>query len=189
MNSRRPLMCRRFMPSGDAPNGEKAQTLQRDLGCPASAQKIFRFAFEANQLPLRCVLFRKRGTLAIVTNVGTGRGGRKATSSRVFARGTNGEASVRRSRVVLTPRRWRQVLKKLTLLRDDGDNKARSPGKSSKETVKPSRRECRLIPVNLWRLPVHFLHQPRVTSDTRHSPRLSFRRSRPRPPFFRAERN
>jgi hypothetical protein len=109
MNSRRPLMCRRFMPSGDAPNGEKAQTLQRDLGCPASAQKIFRFAFEANQLPLRCVLFRKRGTLAIVTNVGTGRGGRKATSSRVFARGTNGEASVRRSRVVLTPRRWRQV--------------------------------------------------------------------------------
>jgi hypothetical protein len=91
------------MPSGDAPNGEKAQTLQRDLGCPASAQKIFRFAFEANQLPLRCVLFRKRGTLAIVTNVGTGRGGRKATSSRVFARGTNGEASVRRSRVVLTP--------------------------------------------------------------------------------------
>jgi hypothetical protein len=30
--------------------------------------------------------------------------------------------------VVLTPRRWRQVLKKLTLLRGDGDNKARSPG-------------------------------------------------------------
>jgi hypothetical protein len=25
--------------------------------------------------------------------------------------------------VVLTPRRWRQILKKLTLLRDDGDNK------------------------------------------------------------------
>jgi hypothetical protein len=29
----------------------------------------------------------------------------------------------RQSRVVLTPRRWREVLKKLTLLRDDGDKK------------------------------------------------------------------
>lgn len=33
----------------------------------------------------------------------------------------------RQSRVVLTPRRWREALKKLTLLRGDGDKKARSP--------------------------------------------------------------
>src|SRR5690348_2444777 len=31
---------------------------------------------------------------------------------------------VRQNRVVLTPRRWRQVLKKLTLLRSDGGKKA-----------------------------------------------------------------
>jgi hypothetical protein len=37
----------------------KCAPLQGDLGCPAAAQKIFRFAFPANQLPLRCVLFRK----------------------------------------------------------------------------------------------------------------------------------
>src|SRR5437660_12306777 len=36
---------------------------------------------------------------------------------------------VRRSRVVLTPRCWRQVLKKLTLLRGDGDNKPAPPGR------------------------------------------------------------
>jgi hypothetical protein len=38
--------------------------------------------------------------------------------------------SGRRSRVVLTSRRWRQVLEKLALLRDDGDKKARSPGRA-----------------------------------------------------------
>jgi hypothetical protein len=34
----------------------------------------------------------------------------------------------RRSRVVLTPRRWRQVLREDA--RDDGDKKARSPGRA-----------------------------------------------------------
>src|SRR5205807_6092814 len=38
--------------------------------------------------------------------------------------------NVRPSRVVLTPRCWRQVLKKLTLLRGDGDNKPAPPGRS-----------------------------------------------------------
>jgi hypothetical protein len=33
---------------------------------------------------------------------------------------------------------------------------------SAKETVKPLRGECRLKPVNLWRRPVHFLHEPWV---------------------------
>ena len=38
------------------------------------------------------------------------------------------DKSVRRSRVVLTPVCWRQVLKKLTLLRGDGGNRARLTG-------------------------------------------------------------
>src|ERR1700735_4986353 len=49
----------------------------------------------------------------------------------------------RRNRVVLTPRRWRQVLKKLTLLGDDGDKKARSPGRARRKPLKPLRGECR----------------------------------------------
>src|SRR5580698_4258241 len=51
----------------------------------------------------------------------------------------------RRNRVVLTPRRWRQVLKKLTLLGDDGDKKARSPGRARRKPLKPLRGECRVI--------------------------------------------
>jgi hypothetical protein len=48
---------------------------------------------------------------------------------------------VRRSRVVLTPRRWRQVAQKY--LRGDGDNKARSPGRARRKPLKPLRREGR----------------------------------------------
>ena len=47
----------------------------------------------------------------------------------------------RRSRVVLTPRRWRQVLRKLP--QDDGDKKARSPGRARRNPLKPLRGECR----------------------------------------------
>ena len=43
----------------------------------------------------------------------------------------------RRSRVVLMPRRWHQVLRKLTLPRDDGDNQARSPERARRKPLKP----------------------------------------------------
>jgi hypothetical protein len=51
----------------------------------------------------------------------------------------------RRSRVVLTPRRRRQVGGGNSA--DDGDKKARSPGRSRRKPLKPLRRECRVIPV------------------------------------------
>ena len=43
----------------------------------------------------------------------------------------------RRSRVVLTPRRWRQVGERD--FTDDGDKKARSPGRARNKLLKPSR--------------------------------------------------
>jgi hypothetical protein len=46
----------------------------------------------------------------------------------------------RRSRVVLAPRRWRQVLGKPMLPRDDGGKKARSPGRARRKPLKPSAR-------------------------------------------------
>jgi hypothetical protein len=55
---------------------------------------------------------------------------------------TNDIACGRRSRVVLTPRRWRQVLEKQAscrLLGDDGGKKARSPGRARNKPLKPSR--------------------------------------------------
>jgi hypothetical protein len=63
----------------------------------------------------------QEGRFAIVTNVGQGM---RWTFWRQagFLAGRNRQG-VRRSRVVLTPRCWRQVLGKLTLLGDDGDNK------------------------------------------------------------------
>jgi hypothetical protein len=55
----------------------------------------------------------------------------------------------RRSRVVLTPRRWRQVGENY-ISAGDGGNKARSPGRARRKPLKPLRRECRVIPMNLW---------------------------------------
>ena len=47
----------------------------------------------------------------------------------------------RRSRVVLTPRRWRQIGGSIST--DDGGKKARSPRRSRRKPLKPSRREGR----------------------------------------------
>ena len=70
--------------------------------CPALPRKISRFSFVPNHLPMSCVPFLEEGRLAIVTTRGTGCGGRERTARRAVRRG-------RRSRVVRTPRRWRQV--------------------------------------------------------------------------------
>src|SRR5277367_3520678 len=50
---------------------------------------------------------------------------------------TRALACGRRSRVVLTPRRWRQVGERN--FTGDGDNKARSPGRARSKLLKPSR--------------------------------------------------
>jgi len=54
----------------------------------------------------------------------------------------------RRSRVVLTPRRWRQVSGDNAT--GDGDKQARSPGRARRKPLKPLRGESRMDPVNLW---------------------------------------
>src|ERR1700676_2862498 len=55
---------------------------------------------------------------------------------------TRALACGRRSRVVLTPRRWRQVSREFP--RGDGGKKARSPGRARNKPLKPLRRECRI---------------------------------------------
>src|SRR3954470_5491013 len=88
---------------------------------------------------------------------------------------TNGAERGRRSRVVLTPRRWRQVLR--SDAQDDGDNQARSPGRSRRKPLKPL---CAGMPGNPA-LPVvtnsyAFLLCMRGCGcvGTRHSPRPSW---------------
>jgi hypothetical protein len=56
---------------------------------------------------------------------------------------TKAHACGRRSRVVLTPRRWRQVGGGDST--GDGDNKARSPGRARRKPLKPLRREGRVF--------------------------------------------
>jgi hypothetical protein len=58
-----------------------------------------------------------------------------------------GAGGGRRSRVVLTPRRWRQVGDDASHYTDDGDKKARSPERARRKPLKPLRGECRVIPV------------------------------------------
>ena len=70
-------------------------------------------------------------------NVGRDCGGRVGHVRRTWAR------CGRRSRVVLAPRRWRQVRGDASHHAGDGGNKARSPGRARRKPLKPSRRECR----------------------------------------------
>src|SRR6266849_468836 len=59
----------------------------------------------------------------------------------------------RQNRVVLTPRRWRQVLRRRvgptgrghSIFADDGGKRARSPGRARHKPLKPLRRECRVF--------------------------------------------
>jgi hypothetical protein len=83
----------------------------------------------------------------------------------------------RRSRVVLAPRRWRQVCGGNSA--DDGDNKARSPGRARRKSLKPLRAG---MPGDaggpvVATLVCHqlFAHEAAGAAGTRHSPRPLFR--------------
>jgi hypothetical protein len=76
------------------------------------------------------------------------RGGMRWTRAALLTRAAS---CGRRSRVVLTPRRWRSSLRSgvsaltgLTRCAGDGDKKARSPGRARKKPLKPLRREGRV---------------------------------------------
>ena len=71
-------------------------------GCPALREKIFGFSEDPNHRYIHGVPSHTEGRFAIVTDVGAGCGGREG----VF---DERRSSGRRSRVVLTPRRRRQV--------------------------------------------------------------------------------
>jgi hypothetical protein len=91
---------------------------------------------------------------------------------------TNDTDRGRRSRVVLTPRRWRQVATMLAHCAYDGGKKARSPGRARRKPLKPLRRECR----NDFGEPVattlvcffHFARGAMGAAGTRHSLRPLF---------------
>src|ERR1700694_1009446 len=100
--------------------------------CPPPFQKIFRFALTPNQNYIHLVPPHMRGVCAIVTDVGCGM--RWTRRRRADERCQSG----RRSRVVLTPRRWCQVGDDASHRADDGGKKARSPRRARRKPLKPS---------------------------------------------------
>jgi hypothetical protein len=79
----------------------------------------------------------QEGRIAIVTDVGRGM---RWTQAALL---TRAHSCGRRSRVVLTPRRWRQVGGSDSA--GDGGNQARSPGRARNKLLKPLRREGRVF--------------------------------------------
>jgi hypothetical protein len=99
---------------------EFCQRIQADSGRPVATRKINRFHNSTdNGFPVR-IPPRPEGRMR---NRHETRSGMRWT--RRCAR--RARQCVRRNRVVLMPRRWHQVLERLTLLRGDGGKKARSP--------------------------------------------------------------
>ncbi len=124
-----------------------AETIQAVSTCPVPPAKIFRFPSDANHLHVPCRPVPQRGG----SRSSRTRGGMRWTW---VAHLTRARPSGRRSRVVLTPRRWRQVSRKaMSALtgptrrypRGDGGKQARSPGRARNKPVKPSRREGRVF--------------------------------------------
>jgi hypothetical protein len=70
-----------------APKRRFPEPFQRDLPCPDLVKKIFRLTRRANQSYKPRRLVPERGALAIVTNVGTGCGGRGSVGVRPIAQG------------------------------------------------------------------------------------------------------
>jgi hypothetical protein len=93
---------------------------QPDSTCPALPEKIFLFRPDPNHRLIRSRPASLEGRIAIVTDVEAGCGGRGWADDERPRRG-------RPSRVVLTPRRWRQVGGVYSA--GDGGKKARSPGR------------------------------------------------------------
>jgi hypothetical protein len=102
---------------------EFLEQLQSDLGRPVFLEKILSFRFCPNQLHIRSRLVPLEGRIAIVTDAGQDAVDAKGASDEGAARG-------RPSRVVLTPRRWRQVGEDASHHTGDGGKTARSPGRS-----------------------------------------------------------
>jgi hypothetical protein len=86
---------------------------------------------------------------------------------------TNSAGCGRRSRVVLTPRRWRQVLREDA--QDDGDKKARSPGRARNKLLKPLRAgmpgDSGGPVVTMLVCFIYFAREAAGALGTRHSPR------------------
>jgi hypothetical protein len=135
---RPPMRKRRIMFAANPPHGLRAlartaefvETDQSDLPRPAPFPKIFRFVADPNHFYIPAVSLHMRG----VSRSSRTRSGMRWTRMVLL---TRAPFRGRRSRVVLTPRRRRQVGGSNSA--DDGDKQARSPGRARRKPLKPLR--------------------------------------------------
>jgi hypothetical protein len=118
-----------------ARRGDFVETIQAASTCPAPFAKIFPFSFDPNHLHIPRHPVPHRG--AFRDRHGRRHGMRWTWGAHL----TRAYPCGRRSRVVLTPRRWRQVGGGNST--GDGGKKARSPGRARNKLLKPLRGECR----------------------------------------------
>src|ERR1700742_882351 len=108
------------------------------FSCPVLFEKIYCFVANPNQIHIPRRLVPQRG----VSRSSRTRGGMRWTRAALL---TRAHTCGRRSRVVLTPRRWRQIGGSNST--NDGDKKARSPRRARRKPLNPLRGECRVFPV------------------------------------------
>ena len=140
--------------------------------CPVPAAKIFGYARRANHFYNLCRPVPKEGRCATSST----REGMRWTRA---ALETNAPACGRRSRVVLTPRRWRQVGE--GNFTGDGGKRARSPGRARRKPLKPLRAGMpgysgELAVNTRVHLQLPCAHEAAGALGTRHSPRPHFSR-------------
>jgi hypothetical protein len=128
------------------PTGKSATACASALSSPV--RKNISVFPKSNPLYIRRHPVPREGRIAIVTDVGHGMWWTRQRRARSVVARTRDACRGRRSRVVLTPRRWCQVGGGNST--NDGGKKARSPGRARSKPLKPLRREGRVNPVNLW---------------------------------------
>jgi hypothetical protein len=112
---------------------EFLEAIQSDLGRPVPFAKIFQFTSDPNHFYISRHPGPHEGAFRDRHERRVGmRWTRVALLTRAHPCG-------RRSRVVLTPRRWRQVGDDASHHADDGGKKARSPGRARRKPLKPLR--------------------------------------------------
>jgi hypothetical protein len=159
VNSRevRPQSTRLICPSGKSmgePNDFLSIPAEKNISFRRSVETDLLIRYPASQ----------EGRFAVVTDVGCGMRWTQAAPL------TKACACGRRSRVVLTPRRWRQVGAEDGA--GDGGKQARSPGRARRKPLKPLRREGRVFRRTCGSTPVLFVAQGAAGAP---STRLSLR--------------
>jgi hypothetical protein len=168
-------ICKLIWPSGHfhaaparksvAPKTEICEPDQTDLPSPVPQLKIFLFSFDPNQIHNSRHPVPHEGRFAIVTDVGTGCGGRGCALDEQRSKRTEKSCGPDASTPASSSRKATSA--------GDGDKQARSPGRARRKPLKPLRGESRIAsagPVcSCAFLFAHFAHETAGAARTRLS--------------------